>query len=306
VAPLFSVIVPTRGREPVLHEAFRSVLGQTVPDFECLVVDDHSPEPVRVPDDPRVRVIRRSQRGGAAAARNTGLAEARGKYVTFLDDDDLYLPERLALGLEGVRRAPLAMCWIRLEPPPGAYTRYRLSHNENRRFEGYVHGRVLEGGRPHLGQATVPLERAPRFDERFPVQEDVDWYIRTSGHLAATTVPLAGYVFRRHRGERLSDNFGVRLSTNELMLELHAEYFRRYPRAAAERWRHVGMLSARVGDPVRARTAYLRSIRLRPRLSTMVGMVRSLKGRGPSRLVRPGQAPPGEGAPSDSPSKQGP
>ena len=97
--PLFSVIVPTYQRPPFLLEALDSVRRQTIESFECIVVDDGSPEPVRLANDDRVRLVRRPINGGVAAARNTGIDHARGRYITFLDDDDVYTPTRLALAV---------------------------------------------------------------------------------------------------------------------------------------------------------------------------------------------------------------
>lgn len=87
----------TRG---YLREAVESVLTQTDRDFELLIVDDGStdatPEMCRsFIGDSRVRYIRK-ENGGPASARNTGLAESRGELVCFLDDDDAWLPEKLA------------------------------------------------------------------------------------------------------------------------------------------------------------------------------------------------------------------
>src|SRR5512144_2193690 len=94
--PTFSVIIPTYGRAKFLSEAVASVLAQTCADFECIVVDDASPEPATVPDDERVRLSRREENGGPPAARNTGIDAACGTYVAFLDDDDVWVPTRLA------------------------------------------------------------------------------------------------------------------------------------------------------------------------------------------------------------------
>src|SRR4051812_10893238 len=110
-APMFSVIVPTYGRPAFLADALASVLGQTFDDFECIVVDDASPEPVSVPSDSRIRVVTRDANGGPPAARNTGIAVARGRYVAFLDDDDVWLPHRLADAAAAHDPAPGVVWW---------------------------------------------------------------------------------------------------------------------------------------------------------------------------------------------------
>lgn len=97
-APLFSVVIPVFDRAGVLGDALRSVLAQSCRDLEIIVVDDGSTDdPAAVAagfDDPRIRVLRQDNRG-AAAARNRGIDEARGRYVAFLDSDDRFLPHHL-------------------------------------------------------------------------------------------------------------------------------------------------------------------------------------------------------------------
>jgi glycosyltransferase involved in cell wall biosynthesis len=98
--PAVSVILPTLTRLDFLRRAIESVLAQTYEDFEIVVVvDGPSPEIasfVSSHPDPRVRLVQRERNGGVAAARNSGLEAARGRYVALLDDDDLWLPEKLA------------------------------------------------------------------------------------------------------------------------------------------------------------------------------------------------------------------
>ena len=79
MTPLFSIVVPTYGRPEYLGECLASILQQTVEDFEVVVVDDASPDPVELPvEDARLRLLRRDTNGGPAAARNTGMAVAAG------------------------------------------------------------------------------------------------------------------------------------------------------------------------------------------------------------------------------------
>ncbi|MCA9368060.1 glycosyltransferase family 2 protein [Candidatus Kaiserbacteria bacterium] len=94
-----SVIIPTFNRSHYLRQAIISVLTQTYPDFEILVVDDGSTDDTATVvtefDDPRI-IYLYQENAGRSAARNRGLGTARGEFIGFLDDDDLYLPDKLA------------------------------------------------------------------------------------------------------------------------------------------------------------------------------------------------------------------
>lgn len=94
-----SVIMPVYNGARYLSPAIESLLAQTRQDWELIVVDDGStdetPEILKRFTDPRIHVIRQPN-GGEAVARNTGLDNARGLYIAFLDADDLYLPNALA------------------------------------------------------------------------------------------------------------------------------------------------------------------------------------------------------------------
>jgi glycosyltransferase involved in cell wall biosynthesis len=270
-APLVSVIVPTYDRAAFLTEALASVVAQTVEDWECVVVDDGSPEPVSLPTpiDPRIRLVRRPANGGPAAARNTGLVEARGRFVTFLDDDDLYTTDRLALGLRGVGREPVAVCWVR-------FVDEATKRQQGRRLEGDVFDTILDGLTPSLGAVTLARELAPAFDERLDNLEDVDWWLRAARAHRFTTVPRVGYLFRRHAGARHRTDAASRVADNLRFLEREGAYFERHPRAAALRWKRVGLLAEAAGDRRQARTAFARAVRRRPSPATVKHFLRSL------------------------------
>ena len=98
---LVTVIMPVYRRAATVGPALRSVLTQTYAQIEVLVVDDGSPdetaavaEGVAAGDD-RFRLIRLPHNEGRSAARNRGMDEARGEFVTFIDSDDLYAPSRI-------------------------------------------------------------------------------------------------------------------------------------------------------------------------------------------------------------------
>lgn len=107
-APTVSVIVPVYERIGWAVEAVGSVLKGTFKDFEVILVDDGSTEdiaPLRRLEDGRVRYIRQENRG-ASAARNLGLEMARGRYVAFLDSDDVFESEKLERQVALMERHP--------------------------------------------------------------------------------------------------------------------------------------------------------------------------------------------------------
>lgn len=102
--PLVSVIIPTYNRAQLLRETIGSVLSQTLQDFEIIVVDnmslDETESYVTHLDDPRIRYFRNPNNGVIAVNRNLGIKHAKGKYVAFCDDDDLWMPEKLQRQIE--------------------------------------------------------------------------------------------------------------------------------------------------------------------------------------------------------------
>jgi glycosyltransferase involved in cell wall biosynthesis len=107
--PDVSVVIPTRNRPGLLRLSVVSALRQRGVDIEVIVVDDASTDDTAQMlsglGDRRVRLLRQASRGGVSATRNRGIEEASGEWIAFLDDDDLWSPEKLAQQLESVRRA---------------------------------------------------------------------------------------------------------------------------------------------------------------------------------------------------------
>ena len=101
--PLVSIIVPVHNAAGSLHRALRSVLSQTLTDYELILVDDCSAdESIRMLKkygelDERVRLFSTSRNSGPGAARNVGLKNARGRYIAFLDADDFWVRNKLEL-----------------------------------------------------------------------------------------------------------------------------------------------------------------------------------------------------------------
>jgi len=99
-SPMVSVILPTYNRLNWLAESIQSVLDQTFQDFEIIVVNDGGEDVGQITqnfNDKRLIYLQHSQNLGLSIARNTGLSVARGKYIAYLDDDDIYYQDHLAI-----------------------------------------------------------------------------------------------------------------------------------------------------------------------------------------------------------------
>jgi teichuronic acid biosynthesis glycosyltransferase TuaG len=107
--PAVSVIVPFRNAAATLGATLDSLAAQTCPDWEALLIDDASSDggpalaQARAAADGRLRVLATGARAGAAGARNLGIRAARGRFIAFLDADDTWLPDKLALQLPVLR-----------------------------------------------------------------------------------------------------------------------------------------------------------------------------------------------------------
>jgi glycosyltransferase involved in cell wall biosynthesis len=166
----------------MLREAVESVLAQTFTDFELVVVDDGSTDESEVKLrrlGAPIRVIRQPRRG-VAAARNLGVSAANGRYLAFLDSDDLCLPEKLAAQMGFMEEHPeVGICqteeiWIR----GGARVNPKARH---RKPSGDIFKRSLE--LCLVSPSTVMITRAlfhkaGGFDEALPVCEDYDLWLR--------------------------------------------------------------------------------------------------------------------------------
>jgi glycosyltransferase involved in cell wall biosynthesis len=97
--PFVSVVIPTYNHANFLGRALQSVLDQTYPNWEALVIDNHSQdntsEVVKSFGDPRIRLLKIHNQGVIAASRNMGMREANGEWIAFLDSDDFWYPKKL-------------------------------------------------------------------------------------------------------------------------------------------------------------------------------------------------------------------
>jgi glycosyltransferase involved in cell wall biosynthesis len=199
-APLVSVIVPTHNRPELLVAALRSILAQTFQDFEIIVVNDAGLDVgswIRLLNEPeRIRLLRHQRNRGLAAARNTGIKAARGKYIAYLDDDDLFYPNHLAVLVETAEASGHAVVYSN-----GIQAKYSQRDGQVVAERGLVykgefalHDLLVSNQLPVLCvlHRRSCIDKVGGFDETFTAHEDWDMWIRlfhqfTYCHLGETT-----------------------------------------------------------------------------------------------------------------------
>ena len=208
MSPTVSVIIPTFNRWPLVAAAIESVLAQSYGDFELIVVDDGSTDDTAerlAQFGSRLVILKQSHRG-VSAARNLAARHARGCYLAFLDSDDLWLPNKLAIQVAFMERHPsVRICqteeiWLR----NGVRVNPKVRH---RKPSGDVFIASLELClvSPSAVMLTRDLfERVGGFDESLPVCEDYDLWLRIALNHSVVLIDDALVIKRGGHADQLS------------------------------------------------------------------------------------------------------
>jgi glycosyltransferase involved in cell wall biosynthesis len=190
--PLVSTVIPTYNRVNTISEAVESVLGQTYPHIEVIVVDDGSKDDTlerlkRYGD--RIRVISQAN-AGPSAARNVGIAASRGDLVAFLDSDDIWLPEKIRQQVALLARVgasvPCCLCNILMKWNSGDRASFDIASLKPSAEEGLWLNvdEVLATRSVLFNQGIVirreVLEKIGGFDEKIRYLEDYEFSLRLS------------------------------------------------------------------------------------------------------------------------------
>lgn len=233
--PLVSVIVPTYNRPDMLAETIKSILNQTFRDFEIIVVNDAGPDVGKIVyglnQCGNITYVRHSVNRGLAASRNTGIKLSRGKYITYLDDDDIYYPDHIETLAAYLEKSEYRI----------AYTDANRAH-QHRENGTYV---TKEIDRPYshdfnydeiLVTNYIPvlcfmhekscLDETGLFEESYRVLEDWDMWIRMSRkfRLAHIKKITAEFRWRVDGSTMTSEDKNIFFKTAKIIREKHKQY----------------------------------------------------------------------------------
>lgn len=213
IKPQVSVIIPTYNRGWIIKEAIDSVLAQDYTEFELIVVDDGSADHTSDVLDSYRNVIKvLSQKNkGVSAARNRGIAEASGKFVAFLDSDDLWLSQKLSVQIEFFNQTPDALICQTEE----VWIRNGLRVNPKKRHKkpsGMIFKPSLE--LCLVSPSAVMIQRTlfdtvGGFDETLPACEDYDLWLRISCRFPIHLIDTPLIIKRGGHDDQLSKGAGL-------------------------------------------------------------------------------------------------
>ena len=258
-----SVVIPTRNRSHFLRLALKSVLAQRGVELEIFVVDDGSTDDTQrflagIADE-RLQVVRHERPLGVNAARNAGLARASGRWIAFLDDDDLWAPDKLVQQVEAAKGSAwvyggIVDIDVRGEiigggPPPSA----RRVVTELPRHN------LMPAGSSNVLVESALLKDLDGFDDRLRHVGDWDLWLRLARHGMPHCVSLPLVAYRAHQGQASLDTSGM-YEEGRVLQQRHGT-----SPAAVHRWAAWAYLQA--GQRQRALRAYLNAVRAGDRAS---------------------------------------
>ena len=237
--PFFSVVIPTHNRSALLAQAIQSVLSQTFTDFELIVVDDHSTDETQKQlahyDDPRLTYFLNDHSRGGAGARNAGIARAQGHWIAFLDDDDVWLPQKLAQQYQKIMSVSAEVGLIYTGYATYDFQRNQILAKVYPEKEGWILQDLLYKnwitGFCGVAVRTDLLKKVGGLDEQLPALQDIDLYVRVAEHAAIAYVNAILVYLRKGHTDRISTNWDAKLAGFELFIDKFAALLAQNPAA---------------------------------------------------------------------------
>lgn len=212
--PLVSVIIPSYNRAHMLPRAIESLFKQTYENWEALIVDDASTDNTKeiiqdyINKDKRIRFYQLPKNGGACVARNVGIENAKGNYITFLDSDDEYFPRKIELQVKCFQTSTVPNLGI-------------VSCGREDARDGVVYLKWIPKKRGNILKSLLQKDRVGantsflmvkkevleahhiQFDPQMPAGQDWDFLVRICQHANFDFVPEPLVTIHHHSGERV-------------------------------------------------------------------------------------------------------
>jgi len=311
--PTVSVVMPVFNGERYIREAIDSVQTQSFEDIELIIVNDGSTDGTvdavheYIGQDPRIKLINRPNSGRPSSSKNEGIASARGRYLTFIDHDDLYDRDRIRLLVQGLNEHTdwiAAFHDMRLveengDVLPGSYlsdAKFRERAEQYLRpladrwyecSESFYLFQTLAYAALSTLTVMIARERIPQellsFDTRFVICEDTDLWIRLGLHGKIGYLDRVLSSYRQHPDSITKNEERLLLDSTNLHLYNYDRLQHRLPPAVARSYRQkiaryfseLAYVRYRKYDLAGARSAYLNALKLAFDAKSTIGLMKS-------------------------------
>lgn len=237
---LVSVVITSYKRErKYIEEAINSVKSQTYPYIEIIVVDDNG-EDARFSNELRnicsesgVLYLKNFQNMGAQYSRNIGIINSHGAYVAFLDDDDIWMPEKIEKQLALFTDSEVGMVFCDGYSFEDGNLDHKWEFREASIYDRPISSR-LELFNDYIGSTSQSLIRKEcfakvgLFDVDMPARQDYEMWLRICRYYKVVGCPERLLMYRSHPGERISTNWKKCLNSYQLVLEKHKKEYDRF------------------------------------------------------------------------------
>jgi len=248
--PIVTAVITTYNRAELLKRAVKSVLSQSYTNLEIVVVDDASPNDdtsrlIAELNDERIHLIKHEVNKGVSAARNTGIKNARGIYVAFLDDDDIWLEDKINIQLEVIKDDDsFAVTSAYYVSKNNEYYYVQKVKQSSIRLSDMRHGSLYT-----CSGLMVRKDYAERvlFDEAIGHGEDWDFFIRLSNLKNIKYLERPLFIQNDGNHQRITNKVKQKYSPDEIkyrleQLDKHSEYLGKYWRKYHEVCLYLGYI----------------------------------------------------------------
>ena len=230
---MISVVLPSYNRAHILPRAIESILGQTYKDIELIIVDDGSSdntaEVVGRFSDSRIVYVRQ-ENAGACAARNNGIAHARGDYIAFQDSDDIWHQDKLEKQLAALQNTGADVVFCRMNRMVGGKKVGLVSDYFHEGFLPKDEVPMSIGTQTLVGKSEVFMQE--RFDSEMPRFQEFEMLVRAqkSFSIYCMEEPLVDYLLQK---DSISANVSSIMAAWRLILKKHPDFLTQYKSSRA-------------------------------------------------------------------------
>lgn len=275
--PAVTVVVPTYRRPEFLRRAVASVMEQSLTSWELIIVDDNDAEHEDRRDteaivatyasEPRIRYVRHDRNRGGGAARNTGVKASTAPFVAFLDDDDEWHPDKLALQLQCFEGGPadvaLAYCRVRVVRAETGRVTIRPTDGRSHTVRDLLRRNTIGTTSCIMCRTSAFLE-VGSFDEALPARQDQDLYVRLAQRFEFSFVDEVLVTLHVHGRPRISTDAHASLLAHDVFFAKHRSLIESDPEALGAMRHEQGRHLIEVGRHAEARRVLMKVWRSRP------------------------------------------